>query len=57
MILVKIINLFNKTYDFIENDTFANKNRKGVVYEESKKEKSALLTRTCPPGLVWEVRT
>ena len=40
----------------VENDKFANENWKGVI-SERKKGKPALLTRTCPPGLVWEVRT
>ena len=35
----------------IGNDEFAHTNWKGVISEEKKKEKPALLTRTCPPGL------
>ena len=47
----EMIELINKTYDFIEIDKFAKRNWKGVISEEEKKEKPALLTRPCPPGL------
>ena len=43
-------------HDFIKDDNFADKNWKGVISEKIK-AKHVLLTRTCPPGLVWEVRT
>ena len=45
-----MINLFSKTNDFIKNDKFTDKVWKGVI-SEKKKEKPALLTRICPPGL------
>ena len=47
-----MINLLIKTHDFIKNDKFANNKWKGVISERKKEEKRALLTRTCPPGLV-----
>ena len=40
---------------FKKHDKFANKKWKGVISEEEEEEKEqkpALLTRTCPPGLV-----
>ena len=40
MIFIKIINLFNKTHDFIKNANFANKNWKGVISEEKKRGKT-----------------
>ena len=45
-----MINLFNKTYDFIENDKFAKKRRKGVILEKRKIRWFAV--STCPPGQV-----
>ena len=46
----QIISLLNKRFDFIKDDKFANINWIGVIYEK-KTENTALLTRTCPPGL------
>ena len=46
-----IINVSNKGFDSIKHDNVANENRKGVISAGNKKEKPALLTRTCPPGL------
>ena len=36
-----------KTHDFVKDRKFANQKWKGVI----SKKKTALLTRTCPPGL------
>ena len=46
-----MMNLLDKTHGFIKNDKFANVKWKGAISEKKKKEKPALLTRTCPPGL------
>ena len=43
--------MLNKTHGFIKDNKFANTNWIGVLSEEKKKQKPALLTRTCPPGL------
>ena len=31
---IKMINLFNKTYDFTKNEKFANEKQKGVISEK-----------------------
>ena len=50
--------MFNTNYDFTKIDRFvkrnnelANRNWEGLISEEEKKGKPALLTRTCPPGV------
>ena len=52
--LTKHDKFVNKTHDFIKHDEFANEKWKGVISGEkkrNKKDKCALLIRTCPPGL------
>ena len=52
-----MIDLLNKADDFTKNDNFVNKNCKGVISEGKNKEKLVLVTKTCPPGRPWQVRT
>ena len=47
---MKMINLLNKTHDFIKNDKFANKKWKGVI--SKKKYFRWFAVSTCPPGQV-----
>ena len=46
-----MINLFRIAHEFSKIDKFVNKNGK-VWFLKKEKQKPALLTRTCPPGLV-----
>ena len=43
MILLKIINLLNKTHDLIKDEKSANKDWKGIIPEEKRKNRFELL--------------